>query len=132
MARHNVRKLGTDVAVPDNKLIEFYNSAKKLVEESKIHYLNYGHFGNSHMHLNMLPKNEEEFAKGKKLYQSICELAIKMGGTFSAEHGVGKNKTEYLVKMYGEENVNKMRMIKKTLDSNYILSVGNIFKKGNL
>lgn len=131
IARHNVRKLGTDVAVPDDKLIGFYNSAKKLVEESELHYLNYGHFGNSHMHLNLLPKNEEEFAKGKKLYQAICDLAIKMGGTFSAEHGVGKNKTEYLVKMYGEDNVNKMRMIKKTLDSNYILGVGNIFEKGN-
>ena len=131
ITRHNVRKLGTDVAVPDDKLIEFYNSTKKLAEESKLHYLNYGHFGNSHMHLNMLPKNEEEFAKGKKLYQTICELAIKMGGTFSAEHGVGKNKTEYLVKMYGEENVNKMRMIKKSLDPNYILGVGNIFEKSN-
>ena len=129
ITRHNVRKLGTDVAVPDDKLIEFYNSAKKLVEKSKLQYLNYGHFGNSHMHLNMLPKNEEEFVKGKKLYQAICELAIKMGGTFSAEHGVGKNKTEYLVKMYGEENVNKMRLIKKSLDPNYILGVGNIFEK---
>ena len=131
ITRHNVRKLGTDVAVPDGKLIEFFSSIKKLVEESKLHYLNYGHFGNSHMHLNMLPKNEEEFAKGKKLYQTICEMAIKMGGTFSAEHGVGKNKTEYLVKMYGEDNVNKMRMIKKSLDPNYILGVGNIFEKGN-
>jgi len=80
----------------------------------------------------MLPKNKDEFTKGKKLYQSICELAIKMGGTFSAEHGVGKNKTEYLVKMYGEENVNKMRMIKKSLDPNYILGVGNIFAKENM
>jgi len=132
ITKHNLRKLGTDVAVRDDKLIEFYNSAKKLVEDSKLHYLNYGHFGNSHMHLNMLPKNEKEFVKGKKLYQTICELAIKMGGTFSAEHGVGKNKTEYLVKMYGEENVNKMRMIKKSLDPNYILGVGNIFEKGNL
>lgn len=129
ITKHNVRKLGTDVAVPDDKLIEFYSSIKKLVEESGLHYLNYGHFGNSHMHLNMLPKNEEGFARGKKLYQAICELAIKMGGTFSAEHGVGKNKTEYLVKMYGEENANKMRSIKKSLDPNYILGVGNIFEK---
>jgi len=77
----------------------------------------------------MLPKTEEEFAKGEKLYKSICSHAISLGGTCSAEHGVGKNKTEYLVEMYGQENVNKMRVLKKTLDPNYILGVGNIFKK---
>ena len=47
----------------------------------------------------------------------------------SAEHGIGKNKIEYLVEMYGQENVNKMRTLKKTLDRNYILGVGNIFEK---
>ena len=76
----------------------------------------------------MLPKSEEEFAKGKELYRSICSRAISLGGTFSAEHGIGKNKIEYLVEMYGQENVNKMRMLKKTLDPNYILGVGNIFE----
>jgi len=90
-------------------------------------YVTYGHFGNSHVHLNMLPKDEEEFEKGKELYKNICLRAIELGGTFSAEHGVGKNKTEYLLAMYGEENINAMRDIKKTLDPNYILGVGNIF-----
>jgi len=65
--------------------------------------------------------------KGKLLFKSICSKAIKLGGTFSAEHGVGKNKREYLVEMYGEDNVNKMRSLKKILDPNYILGVGNIF-----
>ena len=76
----------------------------------------------------MLPKTEEEFEKGKKLYKIICSKAIKLGGTFSAEHGVGKNKTDLLLEMCGEENVNKMRALKKVLDPNYILGVGNIFK----
>ena len=132
ITRNNFRKLGTDVAVPDEKLIDFYHSAKKEVRENKLDYVIYGHFGNSHIHLNMLPKTEEEFEKGKELYRSICNKAIKLGGTFSAEHGVGKNKTEYLVEMYGEENVNKMRIIKKALDPNYILGVGNVFKKETL
>ncbi|MCH7721998.1 MAG: FAD-binding oxidoreductase [Bacteroidetes bacterium] len=126
---NNFRKLGTDVAVPDEKLIDFYYAIKKDVEEKKLDYVIYGHLGNSHLHLNMLPKTEEEFTVGKLLYKNICNRAINLGGTFSAEHGVGKNKTEYLVEMYGQENVNKMRMLKKTLDPNYILGVGNIFEK---
>jgi len=127
--RNNFRKLGTDVAVPDDKFIDFYYSIKKEVETENLNYIIYGHFGNSHVHLNMLPKTEEEFAKGKELYKSICSHAISLGGTFSAEHGVGKNKRGYLVEMYGQKNVNKMRMLKKTLDPNYILGVGNIFEK---
>ena len=74
-------------------------------------------------------ETEEEFIKGQGLYKNICHQAIKIGGTFSAEHGVGKNKTEYLLEMYGESNVNKMRDVKKSIDPNYILGVGNIFEK---
>jgi len=129
ITRYNFRKLGTDVAVPDDKFIDFYYVIKKAVESENLDYVIYGHSGNSHLHLNMLPKTEEEFAKGKELYRSMCSRAISLGGTFSAEHGVGKNKTEYLIQMYGQENVNKMRMLKKTLDPDYILCVGNIFEK---
>ncbi len=129
MAINNFQKLGTDAAVPDDKFIDFYYAITDEVEKEKLDYVIYGHAGNSHLHLNMLPKTENEFEKGKLLYISICNKAIKLGGTFSAEHGVGKNKREYLVEMYGEDNVNKMRLLKKTLDPNYILGVGNIFVK---
>jgi len=129
ITKNNFRKLGTDAAVPDDKFIDFYYTIKSEVEKEKLDYVIYGHAGNSHLHLNMLPKTEEEFEKGKLLYKNICNKAIKLGGTFSAEHGVGKNKREYLIEMYGEENVNKMRLLKKTLDPNYILGVGNIFEK---
>jgi D-lactate dehydrogenase (cytochrome) len=129
MTKNNFRKLGTDAAVPDDKFIGFYYAIMDEVEKEKLDYVIYGHAGNSHLHLNMMPKTEEEFEIGKLLYKSICNKAIKLGGTFSAEHGVGKNKREYLIEMYGEDNVNKMRLLKKTLDSNYILGVGNIFVK---
>ncbi len=129
ISRNNFRKLGTDVAVPDDRFIPFYHSIKKIVEEAGLNYVAYGHFGNSHVHLNMLPKTDGEFETGKQLYKRICIEAIKAGGTFSAEHGVGKNKTGLLLEMYSEKNVQKMRLLKKRLDPNYILGVGNIFTK---
>ncbi|RKY96732.1 MAG: FAD-binding oxidoreductase [Ignavibacteriae bacterium] len=127
ITKNSFRKLGTDAAVPDDKFIDFYYAIKSAVEQEQLDYVIYGHAGNSHLHLNMLPKTEDEFEKGRLLYKSICNEAIKLGGTFSAEHGVGKNKREYLIEMYGEKNVSKMRSLKKTLDPNYILGVGNIF-----
>ncbi len=129
MAGKGFRKLGTDVAVPHNKFEELYFYAKKEVASAGLKFVNYGHFGNAHMHLNMLPESEEQFELGKKLYGVICKKAIELGGTVSAEHGIGKNKTNYLLEMYGKENVRKMVEVKKTLDPNLILGIGNIFDK---
>ena len=127
IARNNVKKLGTDVAVPDNKFNIFYKDCKSLVTKSGLKFIAYGHFGNSHLHLNMLPSNEEEYKRGKEIYRQICEKAVNLGGTISAEHGVGKLKTEYLEMMYGKDNIEKMAEIKKILDPNLILGQGTLF-----
>lgn len=127
IVKNNLRKLGTDVAVPDKFFRQLFTSSRKLVDDAKLDFVVYGHFGNSHMHLNMLPKNQNEFEIGKSIYHEICLEAIKYGGTISAEHGVGKIKTDYLLEMYGRETILKMFEIKKALDPNLILGRGNIF-----
>lgn len=127
MTRNNFRKLGTDVAVPDESFNDLYHYSKKITEEKNINYVVYGHFGNSHMHFNFLPETEEQFEISKALYNNICLRAIELKGTVSAEHGLGKVKRDYLKLMYGEEAVKKMLAIKKTLDPNMILCRGNLF-----
>jgi len=124
---HNFRKLGTDFAVPDKELKHFYFQLKNDVSKAGLAYVIYGHFGNSHIHLNMLPKNPEEFELAKKLYNEMCVSAIKSGGTFAAEHGVGKNKKALLYEMYDGKVIDEMFRIKQTLDPNLILCSGNIF-----
>ena len=128
ISQNNLKKLGTDVAVPDEKFEELYYFSKNEVEKENLPYVVYGHFGNSHMHLNMLPKVRDDYEKGKEIYKKICMKAVELGGTISAEHGIGKLKTDYLVLMYGEENIQKMVEVKKVLDPNLILGSGNIFK----
>lgn len=127
ISRNNFKKLGTDVAVPDDVFIKYYNEIKKLAVNSNLDFLIYGHFGNSHIHLNILPKNQDEYERGRKLYYEICDKAVEYSGTISAEHGVGKLKREYLERMLGKEVINQMRQVKRTLDPNYILGIGNIF-----
>jgi D-lactate dehydrogenase (cytochrome) len=124
-----LKKLGTDVAVPDNVFNDFYYFCKSEVEKAGLQYVVYGHFGNSHIHLNMLPRSADEIPKGKEVYLSICKRAAELGGTVSAEHGIGKIKPDYLLMMYGEDNLKKMAEIKKVLDPNLILGRGNIFGK---
>jgi D-lactate dehydrogenase (cytochrome) len=75
----------------------------------------------------MLPKTEDELNLCKKLYAQICKKSVELGGTISAEHGIGKLKRKYLLDMFGEENIIKMARTKKMLDKNMILNIGNIF-----
>lgn len=127
ISRRGLRKLGTDTAVPADKFRDFYFGIKELVHSQNIDSVAYGHFGDSHVHLNMLPKNEEEFLLGKSLYTEICKRAVAAGGTISAEHGVGKIKREMFKLMYSPETITAMAGIKKVLDPNFILNRGNIF-----
>ena len=52
-----------------------------------------------------------------------------MGGTASAEHGIGKIKHKYLEVMYGRKGILEMIRVKKTFDPNCILGLDNIFSR---
>ena len=127
IAKQNVQKVGTDSAVPANNFRSFYEYIKGLAIKSKIDYLIYGHFGDCHVHLNLLPKDQGEFQEAKDVYKLICQKAIDLNGTISAEHGIGKIKHEFLEMMYNEKTIKQMAEIKKVLDPNKILGIGNIF-----
>lgn len=126
MTRLNIMKVGTDIAVPDEKFKEFYWYAKNKVDERKLKQVAYGHFGNSHVHLNMLPHNQGEYKIAKEIYMDLCKKGVELGGTISAEHGIGKIKRDYLLMMFGEENILQMAKLKKQFDPNLILNIGNI------
>lgn len=120
-------KIGTDTAVPDDKFREFYSFTINLIKQNNLDYVVYGHIGNSHLHFNMLPKDENELKLGRSLYGKICDKSVELGGTISAEHGIGKLKRNYLLKMFGAENIKKMASLKLKFDPNKILNIGNIF-----
>ncbi len=122
-------KVGTDTAVPDKEFYNFYLNTINLIEQNNIDYVVYGHIGNSHLHFNMLPKTKAELKLCKNLYAQICKNSVELGGTISAEHGIGKLKRDYLLDMFGEENIIKMAKTKKMLDPNMILNIGNIFEQ---
>lgn len=120
-------KVGTDTSVPDAKFADFYKYCINLFESNNIEYVAYGHIGNSHLHFNMLPKTRDELKFCRELYAQICTKSLELDGTISAEHGIGKLKTKYLLEMFGEENILQMAKIKKSLDPNNILNIGNVF-----
>ena len=92
-----------------------------------LEYVVFGHIGNSHLHANIFCQNEDEYLQARKIYDQSIDIALSFKGTVSAEHGIGKLKKPYLVKMYGTEAINQMRNVKKVLDDKSILNIGTMF-----
>ena len=128
IAKHKQRKIGTDMAVPDEKFPGFLRFYKQTLDASGIDYVIFGHIGDCHLHANLLPKNDAEAEKARHIYGRCIAQAVMLGGCVSAEHGIGKLKAKYLNAMMGERYINEMAELKRAFDPNGILGRGNIFE----
>ena len=125
-------KLSSDIAVPEDKLTEMMAYYKQYFSSSQIPYFVFGHIGENHLHTNLLPQSKEQVETAKIIYLELMEKAVSLGGTISAEHGVGKIKHDYLKLMYGEAGIKEMARIKHTLDPIHILNINNVFPESYL
>jgi D-lactate dehydrogenase (cytochrome) len=127
IVRYKQKKVGTDMAVPDDKFASFLKFYKEKLDASGLEYVIFGHIGDNHLHANMIPKNDSEAEKSRHLYGRFIAQAIMLGGTISAEHGIGKHKSKYLYVQYGERFLNEMAELKRAFDPKGILGRGNMF-----
>lgn len=125
-------KVSTDLAVPHENFAEMKDYYKKVLSDVKSQYFLFGHIGDSHLHLTILPKDEKEYRDAKDTAMKFIRKSVSLGGTVSAEHGIGKLRREYLKVLYGERGIGEMVRVKKILDPNLILGRGNIFSEGEL
>lgn len=122
-----ITKLGSDMSVPDRYLAEVIDMYNKTIEEEGLEAVKFGHIGNNHLHVNILPRSGEEYKRGKELFKKWAARVTEMGGAVSAEHGVGKLKADFLMIMYGEEHIREMAELKAEFDPKGTLGTGNLF-----
>ena len=127
VVKNKQKKIGTDMAVPDDNFPAFLRYYKQTLDASGLEYVIFGHIGDCHLHANMLPKDDVEAEKARHIYGRCVAQAIMLGGTVSAEHGIGKLKRKYLSAMMGERYLNEMAEIKRAFDPKGILGRGNMF-----
>jgi D-lactate dehydrogenase (cytochrome) len=128
-ARHNQRKVSTDMSVPDSEFAGMLRFYQDTLQPSGLRYTIFGHIGDNHVHVNILPRNDGEALKAREIYLQFLKRAAAVGGTLSAEHGIGKLKREYLRLFYSEESLREMAALKRAFDPNGILGRGNIFSE---
>jgi len=127
--RTGMRRISTDIAVPEERLQEMMNFYMSALTACGIEHVLFGHIGECHLHVNLLPKSEIEHKRSKDICLEFIRKGVSLGGTVSAEHGIGKTRREYLEIMYGRCGIMEMARIKKALDPNWILGLDNIFPK---
>jgi D-lactate dehydrogenase (cytochrome) len=131
-ARHRQKKVSTDMSVPDEafgEMLEFYQST---LHASDLRYTIFGHIGDNHVHVNILPTNDYEATRAREIYLRFVKRAVEVGGTISAEHGIGKLKREYLRLLYSDDHLREMANLKRAFDPAGILGRGNIFSENYL
>jgi D-lactate dehydrogenase (cytochrome) len=127
IVKHGQRKVSTDMAVSDEEFPRQLRFYRNMLVESGLNYLIFGHIGDNHVHVNILPRDETEARKAREIYGRFIARTCIVGGTVSAEHGIGKLKRRYLNVMYGERFLNDMIEVKKALDPKFLLGRGNMF-----
>ncbi len=127
---HHATGIKMDTAVPIARMGEFHNSVREIAAELAPYALTYGfgHVGDGNLHMNVLPMGEADIAKFKsvkpELMRRIDELTFSMGGTLSAEHGVGRDLRDRVVGQKSSVEWKLMRTIKAALDPDNRLNPG--------
>jgi len=121
-----------DISVPISRIPEFIQRSAITVEAIAPGARPYpfGHVGDGNIHYNISQgenANGEDFlAKQTRLNDAVLDIVHDLGGSFSAEHGVGLLKTEMIPRYKGEVALNLMRSIKQAIDSRNIMNPGKL------
>ena len=127
LAKNDKKKFGTDIAVPDIHLKDFFGFLKKEIEISGLKNAVWGHIGNSHFHANVIARTENDMALAYNFFDNTMAEAVRLKGTVSGEHGIGKIKKKYLLQMFSKEAIEQMKAVKLALDPKNLLGRGTVF-----
>jgi len=126
-------KISEDVSVPRASLAEFVRRIEEIARQCEDcpPPVSYGHVGDGTIHVSFLLEGRDD-ARIPAVEQAVAEifkLAVGMGGSLSAEHGVGLTKRKYLSIELSEIEIRLMRELKRVFDPDGILNPGKIWEE---
>jgi glycolate oxidase len=118
---------GIDIAVPPASVPDFIREMNEIAIKYDTTTPACGHIGDGNIHnFVMLDKNGEFPAYYDDILSEFYSVAIKYGGTITAEHGTGKTRVKYMGMQFSDAEINLVKGIKQVFDPNGIMNPGTI------
>lgn len=130
--RNGFMKMGSDYAVPlarNREMLSFYR--RRCEETFPRQFVIFGHIGDAHVHVNLLPESGKQCAAARDLLLEFARQAVAYGGTVSAEHGLGKRKAHLLEIQFTADQIEVMKAVKRRLDPQWLLGRGTLFRSAS-
>jgi FAD/FMN-containing dehydrogenase len=121
-----------DVSVPASKVPEFIAEATPAVLKflPGCRFATFGHMGDGNIHFNVsqpLGMDKQAYLdKWRDMNEIVHDIVMKLGGSFSAEHGIGTLKRMDMLRYKSAAELDLMRGLKNLFDPNGILSPGRV------
>lgn len=129
---HVGAKMAHDVSVPVSRVPEFIARARPACQEilAGVHVVAFGHLGDGNVHFNIVQSDgmalEQFDAHRAAVQERVHDLVHEMGGSFSAEHGVGLLKRQEMARYRPKIEIEMMRSLKRELDPENIMNPGKV------
>jgi glycolate oxidase subunit GlcD len=119
-------KASEDIAVPLDRLGEAIEESLEVGRRLGVPACSWGHAGDGNLHTTFMlaAENEAELALAPRLSEELFELALRLGGTISGEHGVGFVKRNWLARQLGPRAFELHSSIKRAFDPQNLLNPG--------
>lgn len=119
-----------DIVVPRARINDFLREMEKLQKKYQYPIICFGHSGDGNVHVNILKEDrpQDEWEKTiPEISEEIFDIALKLDGQITGEHGVGATRKKYFKKAVGPKIMALSQDIKNLFDPNHILNPGKIF-----
>ncbi|MFN0275657.1 MAG: FAD-binding oxidoreductase [Chitinophagales bacterium] len=118
-----------DTVVPRAELPKLLEGVKAIGAKYNFKSVCYGHAGDGNLHVNIIKGDLSDEDWNNKLPEAIKEifqLVVSLGGTISAEHGIGLVQKNYMPIAFDKTQLKVFRAIKKLFDPMGILNPGKV------
>ncbi len=128
-----VRALGPyvecDTAVPPTRVPELLAGVREVAQRFGVRQISYGHAGDGNIHVNVLAHDPDRARRERTLgpaIEAIFEVAVRLGGTITGEHGVGVAMSRHLPLCRDAVYLDTLRRVKQAFDPDGLLNPGKV------
>jgi FAD/FMN-containing dehydrogenase len=121
-----------DIAVPVSRIAEFIARADAALRRGLpgVRIVCFGHIGDGNLHYNQskadAESNAEFIARTEAVNRVVHDLVHELGGSISAEHGLGQLKREEVLRYKSATEMEMMRAVKRALDPRGLMNPGKL------